>query len=334
QDPIGDGDDATSEGVFVFTDAAPTVQVGDVALVRGTVREFRPGEPDGGNLTITQIADPTVRVLFNSDFFLPRPTLIGSEGRQPPTEIIDNDAVEGNAENPETVFDPDEDGLDFYESLEGMLVQVDDAVAIAPSNRFGEVYVLPNNGENATIRTPRGGLVRRENDFNPERIQIDTSLTDAAPAVNAGDRFDSITGVLDYSFGNFEVLTTSPLSVTPGGLSPETTSLTPGDNQLTVASYNVLALSPDDEEQIEAIAQQIVNHLRSPDILGLQEIEDNNGEVDDGTVDASETYTALIDAIALRVVRAMSFEICRLWIVKTDFRAPISAPVFCLTLNG
>jgi predicted extracellular nuclease/phosphodiesterase/alkaline phosphatase D-like protein len=297
QDPIEDGDDATSEGIFVFTDAAPTVQVGDVALVTGTVREFRPDEPDSGNLTVTQIADPTVRVLSNSDFFLPRATVIGSEGRQPPTEIIDNDAVEGNAENPETVFDPDEDGLDFYESLEGMLVQIDDAVAIAPSNRFGEVYVLPDNGENATIRTPRGGLVRRENDFNPERIQIDTSLTVPAPAINVGDRLAPITGVLDYSFGNFEVLTTSPLAVTSGNLTPEATFLTSSNNQLTVASYNVLALSPDDEEQIEAIAQQIVNNLKSPDILGLQEIEDNNGEIDDGVVDASESYTALIEAI-------------------------------------
>ena len=36
---------------------------------------------------------------------------------------------------------------------------------------------------------------------------------------------------------------------------------------------------------------------QSPDIIALQEIQDNNGTTDDGTVDASETYGALIAAI-------------------------------------
>ncbi|MGF1476530.1 MAG: hypothetical protein ACFB6S_13295 [Geminicoccaceae bacterium] len=37
QDPIGDGDDATSEGIFVFTDSGPTVVTGDEIEVTGTV---------------------------------------------------------------------------------------------------------------------------------------------------------------------------------------------------------------------------------------------------------------------------------------------------------
>ena len=42
QDPIGDGDDATSDGIFVFTGRAPAVRVGDAAQVAGTVGEFFP----------------------------------------------------------------------------------------------------------------------------------------------------------------------------------------------------------------------------------------------------------------------------------------------------
>ena len=40
QDPLGDGDPATSDGVFVFTSSAPTVSVGDVVRLTGTVTEF------------------------------------------------------------------------------------------------------------------------------------------------------------------------------------------------------------------------------------------------------------------------------------------------------
>ena len=42
QDPSPDSSDATSEGIFVFTSSAPTVNVGDAVTVGGTVSEFRP----------------------------------------------------------------------------------------------------------------------------------------------------------------------------------------------------------------------------------------------------------------------------------------------------
>ncbi len=43
QDPDADDDAATSEGVFVFTNAVPTVAVGDAVKVSGTVGEYVPG---------------------------------------------------------------------------------------------------------------------------------------------------------------------------------------------------------------------------------------------------------------------------------------------------
>ena len=47
QDPYPDGDHATSEGVFVFTQSAPQVEVGDEVHVNGQVTEYRPGEAAG-----------------------------------------------------------------------------------------------------------------------------------------------------------------------------------------------------------------------------------------------------------------------------------------------
>jgi methionine-rich copper-binding protein CopC len=54
QDAVGDGNAATSDGIFVFTDTAPTVQVGDQASVTGEVAEFFPGA-GRGFLSITEI---------------------------------------------------------------------------------------------------------------------------------------------------------------------------------------------------------------------------------------------------------------------------------------
>jgi len=40
QSATGDGNAATSDGIFVFTSTAPTVSVGDGVSVRGSVAEF------------------------------------------------------------------------------------------------------------------------------------------------------------------------------------------------------------------------------------------------------------------------------------------------------
>jgi predicted extracellular nuclease len=49
QDPVGDGDPATSDGLFAFTGSAPAVEAGD-GSTRGRDHGFRPGndrETDG-----------------------------------------------------------------------------------------------------------------------------------------------------------------------------------------------------------------------------------------------------------------------------------------------
>jgi predicted extracellular nuclease len=67
---------------------------------------------------------------------------------------------------------------------------------------------------------------------------------------------------------------------------------------LAIASYNVSNLSPGDEPaRFAAVASQIVNNLAAPDIITLQGIQDNSGPTNDGTVSASDTYQALIEAI-------------------------------------
>ncbi|MBD2204306.1 cadherin-like domain-containing protein [Calothrix sp. FACHB-1219] len=300
QDPNPDNDDRTSEGIFVFTSSAPTVAVGDYIQVSGRVSEFRPGN-NPNNLTNTQITNPTINNLSSGNA-LPAATILGNGGRTIPTTVIENDAT--NVETNGT-FDPDSDGIDFYESLEGMRVQINNPIATSPTANFGtgsqEIWVLADNGANATGRTARGGSLISASDFNPERIQID-DLNNALvlPDVNVGTQLSNVVGVVNYDFNNYEVLvSTAPTVVQNSTLQKEVTNLTPTANQLTVATFNVENLDPGDGAiQFNNLAARIVNNLKSPDIISLEEIQDNNGATNDSVVDASVTYQTLINAIA------------------------------------
>ena len=289
-----DADGATSEAIFVFTSSTPAVDVGDDIRIRGRVAEFRPGGAASTNLTTTEITSPTV-TLLSSGNALPAATVLGTGGRVPPSTVIEDDAT-GSVET-SGVFDPAQDGIDFYESLEAMRVQVNDARVVGPRNQFGEIPVVGDDGASAGIGTVRGGVVISPDDFNPERIFLDDTIL-ATPVVNVADGFTtSAVGVLDYSFGNFKLYVTSPLTRVDGGLEREVTRL-PRDQEIVVGTYNVENLDPGDGRAAFARhADLIVNNLRSPDLIAIEEIQDNDGATDSGTTDASVTWNTLIAAI-------------------------------------
>lgn len=305
QDPTPDADERTSEGIFVFTNAPLAVTLGQTVRVLGRVSEFRPGGSGGtNNLSITQLVSPTISVLASGGA-VPAPTVVGVGGRMPPTNVIDND-TNGDVEIGPTVFDPAEDGIDFYESLEGMIVQANDAVVVGPTKGFGEFVFLPDNGSWATgVRTPRGGILYRYEDGNPERLTVDDEIlrdriaprpAKAMVDVNVGDRITSpIVGPLDYSFANFKIQALELPAVASGNLQPETTL--PRFQALAVATSNVENLDPADGPTIGRLAAQIVNNLRSPALIGIQEVQDNSGPTNNGVVDASQSWNLLVSAI-------------------------------------
>jgi len=293
QSLVPDQNPDTSEGLFVFTEFVPSVRPGDEVSVDGMVEELIPGG-GYGNLSITQIRNPKVRVLSSGND-LPAPTIIGEGGRMPPTEIIDDDTNGFISEN--VLFDPQNDGIDFYESLESMLVQVNNAVVVGPTNTYKEIVVLADMGANAGIRSPRGGIVIRENDYNPERIMLDDKFQET-PFVNVGDFSESpIIGVMDYDFGFYKVQVTSDLDFVSGKLTAQSPLSPAEDGQLRIATYNVLNLSAIEPQRIANLGKQIVNQMGSPDIIGLQEIQDNDGSVGQQAVSADQTYQGVIDAI-------------------------------------
>jgi hypothetical protein len=282
---LRDSDSTTSDGIFVFTGAAPSgVAAGQWLQVRATVQEFRPGN-DARNLTITQLSSPTWEVLGT---LTPPVFQIGAT----PTEVIDNDGF--------ATYDMG-DGIDFWESLEGMLVTLRAPTAISNTNNFGETYVVGSGGF-VTGQAASGGLTLSATDSNPERIQLDNDNGLFAGFNNVfsiGDRLSDVTGIISYSFQNFELLVTQAVTTTLDVTQPrEVTALAEAADKLSVATYNLFNISAASAPaRLAALAGDIVTNLKAPDIIGVQEIQDANGEASGGTLSGQATADALIAAI-------------------------------------
>lgn len=287
QSVLPDELDCSSEAIFVFTKDYPGVMIADSVSVNGLVDEFVDGNIEEHNLSQTEIINPQYKVL-NSDDALPEPIIIDNLAGTIPSAIIENDGL--------AKFDPGEDGLDFYESLEFMLVEIQKGIVVAPRNSYGEISILSDPMIDSNIVSAQGALLNSKEDANPEKVivKLPTSFHDA---VNVGDTFDSpIVGVMDYSYGNYKLLAFSPVEFknTPSEVAP----FDPISGGLTLATYNLNNLSPMDEnKKYTEIAKQIVKILQSPDVLVLNEIMDNSGSVDDGVVAADQTVARLISTI-------------------------------------
>jgi len=300
QDPLPDADPATSEGVFVRLEPPRAgdvpLQPGDAVALDGRVAEFTPANRRE-QLPLTQVEAGAVRLLARGQP-LPAAVPLGRTGRAPPATHVCDDAVDGDASA--GPFDPSEDGLDFWESLEGMLVEVPQPVACGPTSSLDELWVLADLGAQAEPRTPRGGVALRPGDVNPERILLADALA-AVPRADVGARLSSpggaaVRGVVDYAFGNYRVLVTAPVQA-DGGATFETVRPAAGD-ELLVASFNVENLAPSsDAAKFSALGRLIARNLAAPDLLALEEVQDDSGPVDDGVTSAAETLRLLVAAI-------------------------------------
>jgi predicted extracellular nuclease len=296
QDPEPDADPATSEGVFVFTGSTtPGVQPGDALIVTATVDEFYPD------------ASPAVSVLLSSTELTGAKWTIVSAGNQlPAAEVLGADTVPvaftaqpgGDIESSQLA--PSQYALDFFESREGMRVEVDDARVVGPTNTFNEMFVTTKPDQNPSAR---GGTIYSGYDQqNSGRVMVESLIPFAQrpfPQLNVGDVLAGPTvGPLGYSeFGGYEILATQLGTGVDNGLPRETTRRQ-RDYELAIATYNVENLDPGDPaSKFERLAQGVVDNLESPDIVALEEIQDNNGPINDGTVAADKTLDMFTTAI-------------------------------------
>ncbi|GAA2461583.1 endonuclease/exonuclease/phosphatase family protein [Streptomyces macrosporus] len=297
QDTAPDADPATSEGLFVYTGSTPKVSVGDLVKVSGTVDEYRPDGESSGNQTVTQITRPQVTVVSSGNA-LPDPVVLDADSVPAAYAPEGDPAANGSVEGLE--LRPDTYALDRYEALEGMDVQVRDARVVGPSTEHAELWVTVRPEENPTRRggTVYGGYDER----NPGRVKVESLVPLAQrpfPTANTGDVLTgTTTGPLDYDqFGGYLVAAREMGTV--AGRGPERERTRPQRRgELAVATYNVENLHPgNDQEKFDRLARGVVENLASPDILALEEIQDDNGPVNDEVVTAGETVRRFVEAI-------------------------------------
>ncbi|MFG2273374.1 endonuclease/exonuclease/phosphatase family protein [Streptomyces chartreusis] len=293
QDPTPDDNPATSEGVFVFTSSNPKVAVGDSVLVSGTVSEYVPGGASSGNQSLTEITKPVITVVSSGNA-VPAAKVIDAKS-VPAAYSPEGDTAAGGSVNGLTL-EPGKYALDYYESLEGENVQVADTRVVGATDPYTELWVTVKPREN---NNRRGGTVYGTYDSqNTGRLQIQSlGKTADFPTANVGDVLEGATsGPLDYNqFGGYTLVANQLGTLKSAGLKREATQKQ-SRGELAVATYNVENLDPSDATFAEH-ASAIVNNLQSPDIVSLEEIQDNNGATNDGTVAADQTMTKLIDAI-------------------------------------
>lgn len=294
QDLSPDADARTSEGLFVFTgEATPQIAVGDAVRVDGTVEEFHPGGEGSGTQSLTQLADAAWRIEASGQA-LPAPVVMDA------AMIPDAYTPSGSPSIDALPLRPDVYALDRYESLEGQLTRVADARVVGPSTSFGELWVTVEGMERPT--TQGGTLYAGYDAQNVGRLKVSSLIPFAQqpfPRANVGDTLTgTTTGPLTYdNFGGYTLAATSLGTVAAGSLTPESTR-EQARTELAVATYNVENLSPkDDQAKFDRLAQGIVRNLATPDVVAVEEIQDNSGPVDDGVVAADQTLDRLVAAI-------------------------------------
>jgi predicted extracellular nuclease len=297
QDPKGDGNAATSEGIFVFTSSAPTVAAGDAVRVSGTVTEYIPGGPASGNQSLTQLSRPTVTVVSSGNP-VPAPVVIDSRtvpGRYAPA----GDPAADHSINA-LPLEPARYALDLYESLEGTNVRIGTSRVVGATDAYAGLWVTvkPHENDNRRGGTVYGGYGSQ----NTGRLQIQQLAPLAQqpfPKANVGDVLTGgAEGPLDFNqYGGYTLTARTLGTVADRGLTRERTR-PQSRHELAVATYNVENLDPTDpQEKFDALAGAVVDNLASPDIVALEEIQDDNGAKNDGTVTAEATVKKFADAI-------------------------------------
>lgn len=295
-----DDDPSTSEGIYIDLLAFATVKIGDEVMISSAeVREYNPAGIGENSLSRTSLRTREVEVLSSGND-LPMPVLIGEAGRQIPDRIIEND-VNGYVGRNTALFDPNEDGMDFFESLESMRVQVNNAIVVSSINSYNEVIVVADRGKNASGLSPAGVLLLAEDDPNPERIMLDDKFI-RMPDLLVGDVITNpIVGIVDYDFGNYKIQPTEKIVFQNMGLVEKITDVelpVLTSTQISVANLNLLNLSHlESPVRVAGFASMIVNDLGSPDILVLQEVMDDDGRLNSAVVSAEKNLASFAGAI-------------------------------------
>jgi hypothetical protein len=287
ESPTPDGDPDTSEGLFVAWRRAPLPAPGTRIEVDGRVLEVR---HDALQLPVTTLVASDVAEVGSAS--LPPPVRLGVDRRVP--QRLEDDAL--------AVFDPDQDALDFWESLEGMRVELGGGVVSGPTLAYDELALLPDDLAGAPRSVAGGALLAGETAPPLARVLLSGRLCGGLPRLAVGARLGGpITGVVDYSFSNYKVLPLAPPAVVaPGHDCAARTTLAGDRRRLTVATFNVENLSAaGPPERFARLGGVIAGALGAPAVVALEEIQDDSGPAGgDGVITARATLGRLVEGVA------------------------------------
>ncbi|MBK9122884.1 MAG: ExeM/NucH family extracellular endonuclease [Chloroflexi bacterium] len=288
QEKFPDGDDTTSEGIFVFNNSFP-VNAGDYIRITGTISEFDPsGSTPGGTLTqLSSITKVTLCAVGN--------TIAPTEVELPIADLAD------------------------WENYESMLVEI---VGSSGSLTVADMFALGSFGE---MIVSDGKLYQPTHLYYPNtpdvanhldlvaraRIVVDDQRNGTGPnpvphfpvdpngLIRMGDETDSITGVILYTELSSTPMFRLHYTVPPvfAEVNPRPTSVPAvGTTTLKVASFNVLnyfngngaggGFTTSDQRGAGNLTEFVrqtdklvsaINKLDA-DVIGLMEIE-NDGEI-------------------------------------------------------
>jgi predicted extracellular nuclease len=312
QDPTGDGDAATSDGIFVFAPGGMDVAAGDAVRVRGSVSEF---------FGLTEITASQIWLCSTGNSVAPTALSL------PVTSVDD------------------------FEAYEGMYVTFPQALTIVEYfnfDRFGEIVLGSERRLTPTAEfEPGPEALAAEAAYRRDRIVLDDGRTNQNPdpaihpnglefnlsnLFRGGDTVEGVTGVLDYSFGEYRVQPTQGANYAVVNSRPAAPDAVGGT--ATVASFNVLnyfstldnsgpicgpeanqgCRGADTPEEFTRQRDKIIAALAAidADIVGLIEIENDAGDaavadlvsgLNDATSAGTFDYiaTGAIGADAIRV---------------------------------
>ncbi|MBE2989453.1 cell surface protein [Sneathia sp. DSM 16630] len=292
----------TSEGIYVESKNLPNV--GEYVSVNGMVYEKQFGRPSESELTVTSIkAGDDIKVISKGN----KVKAVNIDPRKVPMKVYVGKFHEK--------LNPKKNAMDFYESLEGMLVKVHKPLITGADEDRGEVCVVPEYGKYVKDKTNHGGVRYTYKNEQTQRILIKSELfklsqgkryegkyIDPSFTPNPGDRFSrDIQGVLTYDKSNYKLINTSPLpKIKDGKIKRDKLNIKYDKNKLSVVSYNIenFTIADGGQKRVDVLAKQVRDDLHTPDILGLAEVGDNDGgNVTSKVVSADKVLDAIVEGI-------------------------------------
>lgn len=314
QDLEGDGDPATSDAVFVYTDYEDHVELGDVVLVRGRVSEY---------FGQTQV-----------DAFSNAVEICGGGASVEPADVA-------------MPFDDEAD----RERYEGMLVALPDALTVTETyflGRFGQV-TLSSDGKlpqptNVVEPGPEAAALQARNERNRILLDDGTNAQNPDPVVfgrdgeeltadntlRSGDVAHDVVGVMTYTWGGNgsspNAFRVRPVGALGGSYDFEAVNERPAapdevGGDVRVASFNVLnyfntfrgcrggvageamdCRGADNTAELERQAAKIVAALEGldADVVGLVEIENDGYAADSAIADLTRRLNGRVGADTYR----------------------------------